>query len=296
MIFFHNEVTFNSVIDSYAKSRQGTAGARKAEQILETMEAMYNAGDDSVKPNVLTYNSMLSAWARSNTKCAHWKSLEVLRKMWKLYEAGNEGVKPDTTAYNTLISAISKSQREDKAQRALRLLREMDLLYRSGGEDNMNLRPNEISYTCVLNSCAYSTANDYNVRRKALDTAIFTFEELRNSPYGKPNHVTYSMYLQCCANLIPSDDELRRITLVEPVFQQCCRDGQVNHMVLNQLRQAAPDDLFEKLLGEAVQKKNGTLKRVTVEDLPSEWKCNVRNEKWKGRRNKVYDRRNNRVR
>ena len=255
---------------------------------------MYNAGDDTVKPNVLTYNTMLSAWARSNTKCAYYKSLAILRKMWKLYEAGNEGVKPDTTAYNTLISAISKSDREDKAQRALRLLREMDLLYRRNGEDNVNLRPNEISYTSVLNSCAYSTADDHNVRRKALDTAIFTFEELKDSPYGEPNHVTYYMYLQCCTNLIPSHDEVRRITLVEPVFLQCCKDGQVNQSVLNQLRQAAPDDLFEKLLGKVVQKKNGALNRVTVEDLPAEWKCNVRNEKWKGRRKREPKRKYNR--
>ncbi len=280
-------VTYNSVIDCYAKSRQGTAGARKAEQLLDQMESMYRAGDESVKPNVLTYNSMLSAWARSNTKCAHWKAKAVLQKMWKLYEAGDKSVKPDTTAYNTLISAVSKSHCEDKAQKALRVLREMEILYRNGGDDNRNVRPNEISYTSVLNSCAYSIADDQYIRRRALDTAIFTFEELKDSPYCKPNHVSYSMFLACIANLIPSDDEQRRITVVEPVFLQCCKDGQVNQLVLNQLKLAAPEDLFQKLLGQAVHKKKGILHRVTVDDLPAEWRCNVRSEKWRSRRKNI---------
>lgn len=277
------------MIDCYAKSGQGTVGARKAEQILERMECMYSAGDDAVKPNVNTYNSVLSAWARSDTKCAYWKSQAVLDKMWRLYEAGNEGVKPDSHAYNTVISAVSRSQCEDKAQKALRILREMDSLYRSGEKQNEDVRPNEITYTCVLNSCAYSNSSQYS-KKKALDTAIFTLEELMASPYGRPNHVTYGMFLTCCANLIPSNDERRRNRVVEPVFLQCCKDGQVNELVLNQLRLAAPADLYEKLLGTAVQRGDGTSKRVRIEDLPPEWRCNVRNEKWKGRRSKTTNR------
>ena len=203
--------------------------------------------------------------------------------MWQLYEAGNETVKPDSHAYNTCITALSRSHRRDKGQIALRLLRQMDNLYRKGGKHHKDVRPNEITYTCVLNSCAYSEVDDHYVRQKALDTAIFTLEELMDSPYGRPNHVTYGMFLACCANLIPSDDEIRRVTIVEPVFAQCCKDGQVNQMVLNQFRLAAPDDLYEKILGNVIQKKNGIPKKVRVQDLPLEWRCNVRNEKWQGR-------------
>jgi len=281
-----NVVTFNSVIDCYAKSGQGLAGAIKAEQILERMECMYSAGDDSVKPNANSYNSVILAWARSDTRCAHWKSLKVLNKMWKLYKDGNEDVKPDLHAYNTVITAVSKSDRADKAQRALRLLRKMDKLY---------VHPNEITYTCVLNSCAYSISvhdgdlrqKEY-IRRKALDTAMFTLEELMESPNLQPNHVFYGTFLRCCANLI--DDEHRRITVVEPVFLQCVKDGQVGQIVLNQLRLAAPDELYQKLLGNVIQKSSGTSTkrdRVSIEDLPSEWRCNVRNEKWKDRRRVV---------
>jgi hypothetical protein len=288
-----NRVTYTSVIECYAKSKQGVVGARKAEEILERMESLYRAGDEDSKPTVNTYNSVLSAWARSNTKCAHWKTQAVVNKMWNQYRAGNEDVCPDSQAYNTLITAVSKSEREDKAQRALRILRKMDKLYQGG--QNKDARPNEITYTCVLNSCAFSKVDDLNVRRKALDTAIFTLEELMDSPYGKPNHVTYGMFLACCANLIPSDDKQRRITVVEPVFLQACKDGQVGEIVLNQLRLAAPDDLYQKLVGNIVQ-STGNVKRVRFEDLPAEWRCNVRNDRWTNRKNRSKNRKDLRMR
>ena len=212
--------------------------------------------------------------------------------MWELYEDGDKEVKPDSHAYNTVITAVSKSPRKDKAQHALRLLRKMEFIYRNDGKRNKDVRPDEITYTCVLNSCAYSIVDDQSVRQKALDTAIFTLEELMESPYLRPNHVTYGMFLACCANLIPSDDERRRVTVVEPVFLQCCKDGQVGEIVLNQLRLAAPDELYKRLLGEVIQNRDGSSKRVRIEDLPSEWSCNVRNEKWKSSRRRHVASRN----
>ena len=184
-------------------------------------------------------------------------------------------VKPDSHAYNTVINAVSKSQRVDKAQEALRILRQMDKQYREGL--NSAAQPTTFTYTSVLNSCAYTPNEgcDSKMKRKALDTAIFTLEELQGSPYGTPNHVTYGMFLKACANLIPSDEERRRV-VVEPVFLQCCKDGQVGEIVLDHLRLAAPADLYNKLLGIT----NPSTK-VRIEDLPKEWRCNVKNEKWR---------------
>ena len=175
-----------------------------------------------------------------------------------------------------LINAISKSKNEGKAQKALRILRRMDKLYQSGDKDT---RPNELTYTAVLNSCAFPAVLDPKSRKKALDTAIFTLAELQGSPYGKPNHLTYGTFLQACANLMPRDNELRRM-VVEPVFRQCCEDGQVGEMVLTHLRDAAPKDLYRELLKDV--KSSGT--KLQVQDLPFEWRRNVRElRRWPGR-------------
>lgn len=152
----------------------------------------------------------------------------------------------------------------------------MDKLHQSGDKDT---RPNELTYTSVLNSCAFPAVLDPRSRKKALDTAIFTLAELQGSPYGKPNHLTYGTFLKACANLMPRDDELRKM-VVEPVFQQCCKDGQVGDMVLKHLRNAAPKDLYRELLKGVAA--SGA--KVKVEDLPLEWRRNVKeHRRWRDR-------------
>jgi len=156
----------------------------------------------------------------------------------------------------------------------------MDKLYQAG---NKETRPNEMTYTAVLNSCAFPAVLDPRTRRKALDTAIFTLAELRASRYGQPNHVTYGTFILACANLLPRNDEMRRQVL-EQAFHQCCTDGQVNEMVLANLRRAAPPDLFHELLPESVHSGR---QAVSIEDLPPEWRANVRDRRktgpWRGK-------------
>jgi hypothetical protein len=172
-----------------------------------------------------------------------------------------------------VINAISKSQNAAKAQKALRILRRMDKLYQAGYKD---ARPNEVTYTSVLNSCAFPATFDQRTRRKALDTAIFTLQELQSSRYGQPNEVTYGTFIKACANLLSDDDQMLRLRVViEEAFQQCCKDGQVGQIVLTHLRDAAPDDLYKELLAEVSSSDN----IVNVADLPPEWRCNIRDEK-----------------
>jgi hypothetical protein len=144
----------------------------------------------------------------------------------------------------------------------------MDKLYQAG---NKEARPNEVTYTAVLNSCAFPAVLDPKKRRKALDVAMFTLEELQASRYGQPNQITYGTFILACANLLPDDDDMLRI-VVKRAFQQCCQDGQVGEMVLSHLRRAAPADLYEELLADAL----GTRAAIaSVKDLPPAWRCNL---------------------
>jgi len=279
-----DQISFNAAIDAWAKSGEGTLGARRAEQLLHRMEDLYAAGNESAKPTANSYNAVLSAWARSGTKCAYWKAEELVNKMWERYESGDSDVRPDHCSFNTLINAISKSEREGKAEKALRVLRRMDKLYQGGYK---YARPNEMTYTSVLNSCAFTFVENDLSKRKALDVAIFTLEELQESHYGSPNHVTYGMFLKACANLMSTDDE-RWQRIVEPVVLQCRRDGCVGELVLKQLQNAAPEHLYHNLLDDVVDLDRDKMTVIKFSDLPEAWRCNVREKRgraqWKGRR------------
>ena len=110
------------------------------------------------------------------------------------------------------------------------------------------------------------------MKRKALDTAIFTLQELQASGYDHPNELTYSTFLKACSNLL-SDDEKALREVIEETFEQCKRDGQVGEKFLYRLREAAPEDLYQELLSEAgVSEKRD----ATMADLPPSWSRNVK--------------------
>lgn len=271
-------VCFNSLLAAY-RNVGGREGAEEAEVWLEKMEE-----DGSiVEPNVYSYNHVLVAWANSGAdNVAAMRAEAVLRRMT------SKGVKIDAFSYNSVINAWSKSTRPRKAQKALSIVRGMDALYKRGNKD---IRPNAYSYTTVINACAFSKAETAKMRSWLLQIAVVALQELQSSPrYGTANHVTYGTFLKACANLIDKDDEILRKVMIEPVFTKCCQDGQVAEFVLRQLRVAAPDDLYEKLLGEyaATSNLSKSMKcAVNIEDVPEEWKRNVkentRRRQWKNR-------------
>lgn len=178
-------------------------------------------------------------------------------------------------AVSQVINAISKSESEAKAQKALRLLRRMDQMYRSGFK---SARPNEDIYAGVLSSCALPARHsDFKTRRKALDTAIFTLQELQSSQYGRADDVAYATFMKACANLaLPpgggptegtaaaaagahhqrdhryEEEMLMLREVIQETFKQCCEDGQVGETFLEHLKIAAPRDLYMELLTDAV--------------------------------------------
>jgi hypothetical protein len=265
-------IVYNACIDLWAKSGKGTFGARKAEALLKEMDEICASGDASIAPNVVTYNSLINSWARSGTRCCGNKAEEYLDLMWQLYQSAGD-IKPNDMTFNTVINAVSKSQNVGKAQKALRILRRMDKLYQSGYKE---ARPNALTYTSVLNAAAFPALyTDERTKRKALDTAIFTLQELQSSRYGQPNELTYSTFIKACSNLLSDNEELLR-EFIKETFRQCKEDGQVGAKFLSRLREAAPEDLYKELFSEVL---NSDKDFVNVDDLPLSWCCNVQVDK-----------------
>ena len=95
--------------------------------------------------------------------------------------------------------------------------------------------------------------------------------------FGKPNHITYATFLKACRNLIPADTDARESS-VNKVFKKCCDDGQVNDLVLRELKSAVvSEDQLQTLLG-------GLSKDAVISDIPLSWKSNVKEIKRKVRR------------
>ena len=67
------------------------------------MDRLDKNGNKDAKPDTITFNAVLDAWARSGDKIAPHRAEQILEHMDTLFKAGNKGVKPDTYTYNTIV-------------------------------------------------------------------------------------------------------------------------------------------------------------------------------------------------
>uniref|UniRef100_A0A7S4VRB4 Pentacotripeptide-repeat region of PRORP domain-containing protein n=1 Tax=Ditylum brightwellii TaxID=49249 RepID=A0A7S4VRB4_9STRA len=160
--------TFTFVIQAWAKSGTKNA-ASKAEKVLRLMEAYHRRNvlvwsDKSnvtlyinqfnTKPISIAYNSVIDAYAKSNTSGSARCAEDILRRMESVQMSGeNNDVKPDLVSYNSCIHAYAKSRERGVATKAERLLRHMEDVYKDG---DTSVRPDVRTYNGVLDCWAKS--------------------------------------------------------------------------------------------------------------------------------------------
>lgn len=287
--------TYTSVIDAYAKVGDAAASER-AESLLNRVERMYNeTGDADIKPNYRTYTAVIGGWAntRKDDGAPH-RAEEILRRMEALHAesvkkgeriGGREGsVKPNSRTYTSVINAWARSRDPRRHKRSLLILKKMLDLQRNGDE---SARPSLYTYNAVMESCSKCRGTGEE-QVEALKIAFAANKALGQQQRGKSksekgsgggnrggggieaNHVTYSILLKCAHKLLPAGEERNRV--VRAVFEKAREAGQVDPSVMRQLQMAADRNVFYELC-ESIADLRG---RVDFNDLPHEWRRNVR--------------------
>ncbi|GAX13296.1 hypothetical protein FisN_17Hh237 [Fistulifera solaris] len=153
-----DSVIMTALISAHARSNSPNKvkdnreeAATRAYDLLQELKDAYKNGDESLKPNVVCYNSVMNGLARM--KDPHRVS-QLLREMFQDYEAGNKSAKPDVRSFNILLKAWSLTSDPHKGERAEQILKSMIDLSEAG---KLDVAPNVISYTTLL-TC-YGSSN-----------------------------------------------------------------------------------------------------------------------------------------
>lgn len=146
--FKPNVFAFNAVIASFA--RKGSAA--EAAEWLERMVA------EGLEPNVVSYTAVIDGCAKVGDRegAARWFDTML-----------ENNVTPNTLTYNAVINSCA---RHGDVDGALRWLERMC----SHGSAGSILKPDEISYSSAINSCA-------NAQPPAAETAEQLFREMRSA-------------------------------------------------------------------------------------------------------------------
>jgi len=130
------------------------------------------------------------------------------------------------------------------------------------------VKPNVVAFTAVLNACSYPMDN--SERQESFRIAQQTMAELRTEVYDTPNFLSYAAFLAVCASCL--DEGEYRDNIVETVFEECIRKGQVGQIVIRKLQESASPELHQRLVGR-YEREDGSY------DLPRTWRLRIVGER-----------------
>ena len=226
-------IVFNSVIQCWATSGDVRAG-KKSLRLLEQMKELAgtssseNNDDKDEKlyfdthPDIITYNTVLSAWSHCGKKNAAPRAEKIVKDLvieqQKNQEIDSENgekipvVVANTITFNTVLHAWQRSKLPGATERAEQLLEYMIQ------SNNPEIKPDVYSFTCVMDAWAKSKEPNKALQtRKLLDRMIEMRQEaLKNRDTRRadvllPSQIPYNTVLNACAfsALITPEEEQR---------------------------------------------------------------------------------------
>ena len=233
------------------------------EAILRHMLNLHESGRKDCRPNTISFNAVIDAWARNGGAKTYDSAMRIFNLMQSMKEKRHSDIDPNNVTYNALINALAASSVPDKAPRAYEMLLEMEQRSKAG---EANLAPKTQSYGTVLKVCSRaSMGNSLKRKDEALKIALMTFEKLRKNPNVTIDPYKYAP-LFTIIDYTTEGEKYEKLT--REAFRLCCEDGVLTDKQLEKLRRFAPKDVYRKLVG--------TNADVTVRDLPPEWSRNNR--------------------
>lgn len=149
-------VSYNCLLAAYAKLGNGPAVEQVLQDMCQQWESEYEQSDEQdvlleefLKPDIVSWNTALSAWAKSSAPDAGARAQALLECMCD--PENMSGVQPDLKALNTVLVCLARSKGDDSVDRAREVLQQMEEWHASG---DLEEPPDLFSYTTVLNAYA----------------------------------------------------------------------------------------------------------------------------------------------
>jgi hypothetical protein len=222
--------------------------------------------------NTAILNSVIFAWLSCGDENAALRADAYLERMEHQFGSGARSFCPDSKSYLLVLSAWSKSNSPDKPQRALAVLRRMIYQTQNG---NHKVHADEHAYSLVINACAFSNAGP-ETEEEAFDIAVTVLNEMVASTDVRPTSLTYGWFIQACGRL-NAPDPIRNAH-IEQAFTRACGEGLVNDFVLQRLRGAASDEVYQLLMEPVLDRDRSSKGRLSTA-LPSAWTRNCSKRK-----------------
>jgi len=193
---------YHVIMHIYSYNKEESAPLR-CEELLNEMHELYRAGDLSLKPTVMSFNTLLNTYAKSNMPGAADRAENVLDHMLflseNLSENGYDGVTPDCISFNTVLNCFARSNDLGSDRRAFKILTRMQTLYAA---DRITAQPNSRTYNSCIKACLCSNASgNEEEKEKSMDLAYQLVKSIDESKYVTADEYTFDWFFRVCEAL-----------------------------------------------------------------------------------------------
>jgi len=168
----------------------------KAADLLDKMEKEYRNGSEFMKPNVVSYSTLMSGWVKSNDSTKLEQTTMVFNKMITMFKSGNKDAEPNFVSYVTLVDCIVKSGEAGAAERAEKIVRDMYDTYKQG---QSNFKPNAQLVSTVIDSWSKSGDSSAGERAETLLNWLFEIYEAEKDPQLMPTAYPFTSSISAWA-------------------------------------------------------------------------------------------------
>ena len=220
--------SFHMLISAYAKAAQqlkrrkgnqaSLQAALRAENVLRIMHQRYQEAkmqgggqSDIVRPDVMVYNAVINAWAKSASLDGAYRAESILLRMLGMANEDSdfpivEGVLPNTITFNTVIHAWAESGHAKAGQRAERLLKLMEFCCSD------EVHPNTITFNAIMNAWSRSKNPEAGERAELILNHML---ELGGD--AQPNVISFSTAIFAWARSGDDEGALRAEILLDRI-------------------------------------------------------------------------------
>lgn len=200
-----NSNTYNSLMSCYTRCGNSDK-AQKAYNVLQKMKKLGANGNPSSRPDIISYNIAMNAFAKSRRRDSPLKVEKLLREMNEEFDkTGDPRLRPNRRSINICLDAWAKSGLDGADERIMEWITTMREALENG---QSKISPDMWSYTHYLQ--ALSKAGRPRMGDEA-ELVLEEMEELYRKGYQslKPNVLTFTNVIHCIA-LSGQDDAVER--------------------------------------------------------------------------------------
>ena len=179
-------------------------------------------------------------------------------------------IEPDGFTYYLLLSAHVENFTENTLQT---VNEHFNLILNSEKKKGtQSARPSISMFNIVLRACVKSSSCQ-NGAEDPLKIAFEHYESFEGSMKKwclKPNEHTFNLMLAICEKHV--ENEMKREELVQRLFIDCCRSGNLNNPFLSQCEAMLSDQSFRNLVASSTGTDIKRIGEISLHCFPSEFK------------------------